>query len=112
MNETAKAFKTTNAEPRLVQGSHPTFILPFIVASFLALPSLLVLAFTKQTVGLDLLNVDGLYSITRVVLWVLVPVAVLSGVLYMWRGESRLAKTAVIVLSLVLLASFAYVIAP
>ena len=89
-----------------------TFILPFVVLSLLALPSLLVLAYGKQTMAFDLLAFGGVYSLVVAALWVAVPLAFICGVLYLVRGTSRAGKAAVATMLAVVLACFAYIVWP
>lgn len=89
-----------------------TFITPFVSASMLALPSLIVLAYGKQTVAFKTVVESGVYSLALAFLWFLVPLAVISGVLYVVRGSSRAAKAMVVITAVLLLASFVYVIWP
>ena len=97
-----------NEDKRLRQ----TFILPFVVTTFLTLPTLLIIAYSKQTVGYDLLVMNGLYSVIRAVMAVLVTISAVSSLLYVWRGYSHAAKAAVIILEIVVVVGFVYVVWP
>lgn len=89
-----------------------TFITPFVSASLLALPSLIVLAYGKQTVAFRTLVESGIYSLALALLWCVVPLAAVSAVLYVLRGSSRAAKAMVVITAVLLVASFVYVIWP
>jgi hypothetical protein len=94
------------------RGHRQTFILPFIVAFFLGFPSLLMIAYSKQAVGFDLLIASGLFQLVLTALWILVPVMLVSAVLYAFRGYGRASKSAVLILAVVALICFIYVLIP
>ena len=104
-----KPEKEVESQPEKV---HRTFITPFVALSLLSLPSVVVLAYGKQTVAFDLLRLSGLYILVQATLWLLVPLALLSGVLYLIRGKNQTAKSVVAIVWVVLLASFVYVVWP
>lgn len=89
-----------------------TFILPFVVSTFLILPSLLVIAYTKQTAGFDYLAVNGVYTVIITIIAVLISISAVSSLLYLWRGYSHAAKAGVAILEVVVLAGFIYIIWP
>jgi hypothetical protein len=92
--------------------THLTFITPFVAFTLLTLPSLVVLAYGKQTVAFKSLIVSGVYTLALAALWILVPLAVISGLIYILRGKNRSAKAIVAIVSVVLVAGFSYVVWP
>lgn len=107
-----KFYKPDDKPQADAEGERWTFILPFVVLALLSLPSLVVLAYGKQTIAFDLLEISGMYSLIMAVLWIMIPLALISGVLYLIRGSSRPAKAVVAILSVVLLACFTYIVWP
>ena len=89
-----------------------TFLTPFVSLSLLSLPSLMVLAYGKQVAIFDLLQLTGVYTLVLVVLWVLIPLALVSGLIYFVRGDSRIAKSIAALTWAVVLVGFMYVVWP
>jgi|GEM_PF-6092422 len=86
-----------------------TFVTPFIISTFLAFPSLLVVAYSKQTIGYDLLIASGYYQLIMAVLAVLLSVSLVTSLLYLWRSCNHAAKVAVVIVEVVAVASFLYI---
>ena len=87
-----------------------TFATPFIISTFLAYPTLLVVAYSKQNVGYSLLVDTGYYYIIMSILGVLLAISLVSSLVYVWRGQSHAAKTAVVILEVVALACLGYIV--
>lgn len=119
MSESTDTFtfkgESPSASPSKAQkhdGERHNFITPFIVLAFLALPSLAVIAATKQTAGYDLLIFMGYYQLVQALFWVLVPAATICAVLYLIRSRSKSGRVGVSLITVALLAAFVYVIWP
>lgn len=113
------AVRHAHAEPApshgrksLKKSERRTFLLPFVVCTFLALPSLLVMVYSRQTPSYEFLMISGVYILAMTFLWFLVPIAAVCALLYLWRGESRAAKSGVAILAFVSVVSFIYIIWP
>ncbi len=89
-----------------------TFILPFVILTFLTLPLLAVLAFSKPTAGFTVLVTLGYYDLIQAFFWLTIPVAVLCGVLYIIRADGVWGKVAVALLGTLLAMAFGYVVSP
>jgi hypothetical protein len=106
------ANKDVSGSDSETDGLRRTFIMPFVVSTFLALPSLLVVAYSKQTAGFDLLKINGAFDIIMAILWVLIGISLVSCLAYLWRGYSHAARVGVVILEIVVLASFVYILWP
>jgi len=84
--------------------------MPFVISTFLVLPSLLITAITKGSSGYEAIRIGGLLELLMAVLSVFVVVSTVSGALYLWRGKGWLSKLMVLFLLLVVLSSYLYCI--
>lgn len=118
MSEPTDTFTFRNETSPAPQGANKSradrhsFITPFIVLSFLALPSLVIIAATKQTAGYDLLVFMGYYQFVQAIFWLLVPLATVCGALYLFRSRSKFGRLGVLLVMVMLLVAFAYVMWP
>jgi lysylphosphatidylglycerol synthetase-like protein (DUF2156 family) len=103
-----KEQSTENVATKQPQETKYTFLLPFIVASALVTPSLLVLAYVRPTVGFAALTALGYFSIIQVLLTLLVVIAVLSGLVYLIRAQGKAGRVAVGLVMAGLVVCFAY----
>ena len=84
----------------------------FIGSSFLALPTLLVLAATKQTAGFAVFVDLGAYQLVLTALWVLVIIAGISGGIYIVQARTALARILGLALLAAVVSSFVYLNLP
>jgi lysylphosphatidylglycerol synthetase-like protein (DUF2156 family) len=97
---------TARAEPP----ERRTFLMPFVILSFLVLPSLVVLVLTKRTAGFDALVSMGYFALIEALMWLLIPVAIIFGLLYLVRCRGLWNRLAAVLLMLVVVLSFGYVV--
>lgn len=88
------------------------FLLPLVVATCLVTPSLIILVLTKDSSGLAALAGSGIYRLIQVIMWLLVLVALASGVIYIRRTPSWVSRVLTVLVLLSLLSGCIYMQMP
>jgi hypothetical protein len=104
--ETQFTFKLSSATEQIKEKQ--TFILPFVILWFLALPSLAVLAYSKAYTSLQVSDFITFGPFLRVAVAAVVAAIAIFGVMYVIRGKGILSKMAVVVMTLVAISLFAF----
>jgi hypothetical protein len=89
-----------------------TFAAPFALMVGLTLPGLLVLSYVKKIPQLDALDMMGYLVIIQAVFWLIVPLTLIFGILYIIRGRGKIGKLVTGALLLLTVALFVYFLAP
>lgn len=89
-----------------------TFILPFVVVSFLLLPLLGVIAFSKTTVSFRVLVSLESYAFIQAFFWLMVPLTVIFAVLYMIRAKDVLGRILVAAMTITIATLFLFIQVP
>jgi hypothetical protein len=116
--QTSFTFRRSTPEDNTSTGDGPawrrwTFATPFVFFAGLTLPSLAVLVYIKQVPQLDALDFMGYIPLIKAVYWLLVPLVVLFGLLYLIRGKGgRLSKLVALFLLALVVTAFSFFNAP
>ncbi len=112
MQKLRNAFKFKREATVTSEDEPQTYIVPFVVVSFLVLPMLVVTAFSKSTVSFDVLVSLGYYSLIQAFFWLMVTLTVVFGLSYLVKGRGRLNKACVAMVAAAVVGLFVFVLLP